>query len=288
MLRVKAVLRRLARAGPGGRAAAARSARITVDRAALAVTVDGAPVELTPIEYRLLLTLVERRGRVQSRPHLLEAVWQAQPDIQTRTVDMHVQRLRAKLGAAGEHDRDGARLRLPAAGAGGAGAAAVTLTRKLLVSYLVVVVTSGAVLVAGADRFLRQRLTREAGAELEREVAYLAAAAPVAAPSAAAGLDGRAARGEHRPAPHRDRQRRSRRRRLRLPRFRAGHAREPPLAARVPGGAARRTWGATSAAASRPAGGSSRWRCRSPAARCASRRRCRRWTSWSARRRAPS
>jgi two-component system, OmpR family, phosphate regulon sensor histidine kinase PhoR len=60
----------------------------------------------------------------------------------------------------------------------------VTLTRKLLVSYLVVVVTSGAVLVAGADRFLRQRLTREAGAQLEREVAYLAAAVPVAARSA--------------------------------------------------------------------------------------------------------
>jgi two-component system phosphate regulon sensor histidine kinase PhoR len=60
----------------------------------------------------------------------------------------------------------------------------VTLTRKLLVSYLAVVVTSGAVLVAGADRFLRQRLTREAGAELEREAAYLAAAVRVASPSA--------------------------------------------------------------------------------------------------------
>jgi two-component system phosphate regulon response regulator PhoB len=59
-------------------------------------------VELTPIEYRLLLTLVERQGRVQSRPHLLETVWQAQPDLQTRTVDMHVNRLRAKLGAAGD------------------------------------------------------------------------------------------------------------------------------------------------------------------------------------------
>jgi two-component system phosphate regulon response regulator PhoB len=38
---------------------------------------------------------------VQTRPQLLEAVWDAQPDIQTRTVDMHVQRLRAKLGEAG-------------------------------------------------------------------------------------------------------------------------------------------------------------------------------------------
>jgi two-component system phosphate regulon response regulator PhoB len=66
------------------------------------VRVDGQDVELTPTEYRLLLLLYERRGRVQSRSHLLETVWEAAPDIQTRTVDMHVQRLRTKLGAAGE------------------------------------------------------------------------------------------------------------------------------------------------------------------------------------------
>ena len=101
VLRVKAVLRRLqAPALAGGQLL--KVGRITVDRSALAVSVDGTPVELTPIEYRLLLLLLERRGRVQSRPHLLESVWQAQPDIQTRTVDMHVKRLRTKLGAAGE------------------------------------------------------------------------------------------------------------------------------------------------------------------------------------------
>jgi len=65
------------------------------------VMVDGHDVELTPTEYRLLVTLAERRGRVQARSHLLETVWEAAPDIQTRTVDMHVQRLRTKLGAAG-------------------------------------------------------------------------------------------------------------------------------------------------------------------------------------------
>ena len=59
-------------------------------------------LSLTATEYKLLLTLVERRGRVQTRPQLLETVWEAQPDIQTRTVDMHVQRLRTKLGDAGE------------------------------------------------------------------------------------------------------------------------------------------------------------------------------------------
>ena len=75
---------------------------LRIDRDAHQVTVDGYAVELTPIEYKLLMTLVDRRGRVQSRSHLLETVWEAAPDIQTRTVDMHVQRLRAKLGAAGD------------------------------------------------------------------------------------------------------------------------------------------------------------------------------------------
>src|SRR5438034_828094 len=50
----------------------------------------------------LLLLLAERKGRVQPRNLLLEIVWEAAPDIQTRTVDMHVQRLRAKLGPAGD------------------------------------------------------------------------------------------------------------------------------------------------------------------------------------------
>ena len=62
----------------------------------------GQELNLTATEYKLLLTLVERRGRVQTRPQLLETVWEAQPDIQTRTVDMHVQRLRTKLGDAGK------------------------------------------------------------------------------------------------------------------------------------------------------------------------------------------
>ena len=75
---------------------------IAIDRAAHRVSVDGRDLDLTPTEYRLLLTLAERRGRVQARAHLLETVWEAAPDIQTRTVDMHVQRLRTKLEAAGE------------------------------------------------------------------------------------------------------------------------------------------------------------------------------------------
>ena len=75
---------------------------IEINRSAHEVTVDGDPVELTPTEYKLLLLLAERRGRVQGRSNLLQAVWEAAPDIQTRTVDMHVQRLRAKLEPHGD------------------------------------------------------------------------------------------------------------------------------------------------------------------------------------------
>ncbi len=99
-LRVSALLRRLA--APAVSAGSTLTAGpITVDRSAHRVTIDGRDVVLTATEYKLLLTLMERRGRVQSRPQLLEIVWEAQPDIQTRTVDMHVQRLRTKLGDAG-------------------------------------------------------------------------------------------------------------------------------------------------------------------------------------------
>jgi two-component system phosphate regulon response regulator PhoB len=75
---------------------------VEIDKDAHTVSLDGQAVDLTATEYRLLLTLAERRGRVQSRAQLLEIVWESAPDIQTRTVDMHVQRLRAKLAAAGD------------------------------------------------------------------------------------------------------------------------------------------------------------------------------------------
>jgi two-component system, OmpR family, phosphate regulon response regulator PhoB len=100
VLRVGAVLRRLA--APAVTAGSRLSAGpVTLDKSLHRVTVDNAPVELTATEFKLLEHLIERRDRVQSRTQLLESVWQAQPDIQTRTVDMHVQRLRTKLGTAG-------------------------------------------------------------------------------------------------------------------------------------------------------------------------------------------
>ena len=100
-LRVAALLRRLG--SPAVSAGSLLTAGpITIDRSAHRVAVDGADLVLTATEYKLLLTLIERRGRVQSRPQLLETVWDAHPEIQTRTVDMHVQRLRTKLGVHGE------------------------------------------------------------------------------------------------------------------------------------------------------------------------------------------
>jgi two-component system phosphate regulon response regulator PhoB len=101
VLRVGAVLRRLAApaVASGGLLAAGQ---IALDKTAHRATVNDREIELTATEFRLLRTLMERQGRVQSRAQLLEIVWEAQPDIQTRTVDMHVQRLRQKLGPAGD------------------------------------------------------------------------------------------------------------------------------------------------------------------------------------------
>lgn len=100
VLRVGAILRRVGASPTAGDTL--QAGPITIDRAAHKVTVDGNEIELTPTEFKLLLTLAERRGRVQARAHLLETVWDAAPDIQTRTVDMHVQRLRTKMESAGD------------------------------------------------------------------------------------------------------------------------------------------------------------------------------------------
>ncbi len=118
VLRVGAILRRAGTA-PATNADTLVIGPMRIDRAGMRVLVDDQPVDLTPTEFKLLLTLAERRGRVQGRGHLLETVWEAAPDIQTRTVDMHIQRLREKLGAAGDLIETvrgfGYRLRAPAA-----------------------------------------------------------------------------------------------------------------------------------------------------------------------------
>jgi len=120
-LRVAALLRRL-QAPATAAGAALRSGPITVERSAHRVLLGGQELALTATEYKLLLILMERQGRVQTRPQLLQSVWEAQPDIQTRTVDMHVQRLRSKLGNAGRFIETvrgfGYRFRQPERGSG--------------------------------------------------------------------------------------------------------------------------------------------------------------------------
>ncbi|UCF18729.1 MAG: response regulator transcription factor, partial [Gemmatimonadota bacterium] len=99
VLRVKAVLRRSAAAGRAStRSRVLRAGPLVVDVDANRVTVEGVDVELTPKEFQLLVVLLERRGRTQSRSDLLEAVWDTSADIENRTVDMHVGRMRAMLG----------------------------------------------------------------------------------------------------------------------------------------------------------------------------------------------
>jgi two-component system, OmpR family, phosphate regulon response regulator PhoB len=102
VLRVAAVLRRAQAPPVAGATRTLQGGGVTVDLNSLTVTANDKTIDLTPTEYRLLVALLERRGRVQSRQQLLEAAWDVHATIETRTVDMHVQRLRGKLGEAGE------------------------------------------------------------------------------------------------------------------------------------------------------------------------------------------
>ena len=67
------------------------------------VYVDGDLVNLTALEFKLLIQLVDRRGRVQSREQLLADVWGYSTEVTTRTVDTHIKRLREKLGSMGKY-----------------------------------------------------------------------------------------------------------------------------------------------------------------------------------------
>lgn len=67
------------------------------------VTVKGKAVDLTATEFKLITTLVQRKGRVQSREQLLQDVWEYDSLIDTRTVDTHMRRLREKLGPAARY-----------------------------------------------------------------------------------------------------------------------------------------------------------------------------------------
>jgi len=98
VLRVKKLLER----GKPQPVEVLRHGDLVVDLAKHAVAIRGKSIELTATEFKLLATLMERRGRVQTRDTLLADVWGYEGDIDTRTVDTHVRRLRDKLGKAAD------------------------------------------------------------------------------------------------------------------------------------------------------------------------------------------
>ncbi|MCU1279086.1 MAG: two component transcriptional regulator, winged helix family [bacterium] len=103
VLRVEAVARRRPAAATGGAPhKRVEAGRIALDLDAHLCIVDGAELPLTLQEFRLLAYLIQGRGRVRTREDLLADVWNASPELETRTVDTHVKRLRDKLGAAGD------------------------------------------------------------------------------------------------------------------------------------------------------------------------------------------
>jgi DNA-binding response OmpR family regulator len=99
--RVRAVLRRGRPEATEAEPAIYRGRHLVADFDAVLVEVDGEAVKLTRREFELLKYLVDNRNRVLSRDRLLERVWGYDRLIETRSVDVHIGRLRGKLGAAG-------------------------------------------------------------------------------------------------------------------------------------------------------------------------------------------
>jgi two-component system phosphate regulon response regulator PhoB len=95
VLRIKAILRR-----NNSEPVRDRVGPIAVDTESHRAYVQEEEVLLTALEFKLLLSLMSRAGRVQSREQLLDEVWGLSPETQTRTVDTHIKRLREKLGTA--------------------------------------------------------------------------------------------------------------------------------------------------------------------------------------------
>ena len=101
-LRIRAILRRTAVSEPPT-TEQLEFGRLRVDPSAHRAWVDNTEVNLTALEFKLLTTLLQRRGRVQTREVLLTDVWGFSAEVTTRTVDTHVKRLRQKIGDAGRY-----------------------------------------------------------------------------------------------------------------------------------------------------------------------------------------
>jgi len=98
ILRISKMLKRSGAPSQPSRQSRIEIAGVVIDEDLHQLTVDGKNVLLTATEFRLLKLLMERKGRVQTRDHLLVNVWHYDTDIETRTVDTHVRRVREKLG----------------------------------------------------------------------------------------------------------------------------------------------------------------------------------------------
>lgn len=97
VLRVQGILRRRQKSGET-LLPILEIGTIRIDQERHEVTLHGRPLELTATEFRLLSLLIQRKGRVQSREQLLSNVWNYDADMETRTVDTHIRRIREKLG----------------------------------------------------------------------------------------------------------------------------------------------------------------------------------------------
>ena len=100
VLRVQSILRRKGSASEPP--AVIKIGQITIDRERHMIAVCERVVDLTVIEFKLLTVLTAKKGHVHSRSELLSRVWGFERDIETRTVDTHVRRLREKLGSAAD------------------------------------------------------------------------------------------------------------------------------------------------------------------------------------------
>ncbi|MFO0675499.1 MAG: response regulator [Polyangiaceae bacterium] len=102
LLRVQAILRRGTQPTKSDVGSTILFGRLRIDKDAHRAFVDEKEIELTALEFKLLVTFHERRDRVQTRTKLLDDVWGITADVTTRTVDTHVKRLREKLGILGD------------------------------------------------------------------------------------------------------------------------------------------------------------------------------------------
>ncbi|MCG2578997.1 two-component system response regulator CreB [Dechloromonas sp. XY25] len=102
--RIRAILRRLHPEPRLPSAPAAETARFAIDRAGLRIAYCGQWLNLTRYEYLLLALLLERPGRILSRPQIMESVWQDGGESLERTVDTHIKTLRGKLRAVRDEE----------------------------------------------------------------------------------------------------------------------------------------------------------------------------------------